>query len=868
MIRYVCIFILSLLLCSVSRQSVAQDTTFDLEQPIRLETNIVGIDSLSTLFFNEHDLVLVYSSQVIAPSTKLSVSPSDMIVDVLQAIAGQNQASFEQSQNRIIFSTASIPEEIVLHGYVYDLTTNESLSGVIVETDDGENYTFSNESGYFSLKVTSEEVVYFSHLGYESYRLEDIENGNKTIHLKENATFQPIEINEQRSYVKDVSTGSVIIGSDLWNESQLEMMTSGVKELVERQPFVTHQGEGQGELNVKGGGHDQNLILIDNMHIYEMNHAFGLNSIFIAPTLKKMDLATVGMPARYGDRLSSVLSATLKDGDHKSHHRYIDVSMTDAVFQADGPLTEKGSSTYNVGLRQSLYDLYLPKILRSFTKYEDSFLGYRDIFVKYRHRPVKTINISGTMYFGSDKLFLNSKESFLGDEFTLDLKSSLTWYNNLWTINYDQVLGNRLHLHMDLGGLKYGQEMSSIYDLNDVTISEDYFKVSLSSSVEDLKYQIHLDYYSDGKHKLQAGYQYLKQVMAPSILQYIKKFSDSDSYGPDRYTCDTHSFYIEDIYSPVKDLQVYAGLRFSRFNYGGRFDAWQPRLKLEYVLKEPGLSLSAGYTESTQFAHLLSNTGLGLPSDIWVPSTDRLLPERSRNVEAAIEYRINKNISINGMVYRRWLSNVVDYKDFVHLFILDVFQSDASVYFDSENDWEDGISQGSSELYGLSTGLSAHYSDWSSTLQFSQARGEVTIAGINEGLPFPSRYDTPIDINHYLSYRLGSRWSMESNLIYTSGRTFTLGLEEYDTVLGITELAANGRNNFRLPPYIRWDLRFNYEKKMNKGRLFMEFGVRNVLNRRNAFYIYLINDPISDRTILRKVSLIPIHPSIAMKYRW
>lgn len=868
MIRYVCISILTLVLYNVSGQGINKGNSFALEQPFGQQAIDIGIDSVSILFFNRHDIVLVYSSAIIAPETKLSIAASDKIIDVLESISRQNDASFEEASGRITFVSKAPPKKIVLNGYVFDHATNETLSGVIVESSDGTNYTFTNESGYFSITMPLDEVLYFSHLGYDTYTMQDFNENKAAIYLKENTTFQTIEINEQKSAVKDVSSGSVIIGSDLWNQSQQELMTSGVKELVERQPFVTHQGEGQGELNVKGGGHDQNLILIDNMHIYEMNHAFGLNSIFITPTLKQLDLASIGMPARYGDRLSSVLSATLKDGDPDEHHKFVDVSLTNAVFQADGPLTAKGNSTYNIGLRQSLYNLYLPQVLRNFTKYENSSLGYRDLFLKFRHRPMKTLNISGTAYIGTDNLYLNSLEPFLGEELSLDLKSSLKWYNHLWVINYDQVVGSKLHLHMDVGGLRYGQEMSSEYDFIENIFPDNYFKVSIASQIKDFKYHVHMDYYSGSRHKLQLGYQYLNQAMAPSILQYLKEYTDQGGSVPEEYKCNTHSFYIEDIYSPLKNLQVYAGLRFSRFEFGSRFDAWQPRLKAEYALDNPRLNVSVGYSESTQFAHLLSNTGLGLPSDIWVPSTEDLLPESSRNIEAAITYAFNDHISLNGMYYKRWLSNVVDYKDFVHLFILDVFQNDASIYFDEESKWEDGISQGNSEVNGFSTGLTATYAPWSTTIQFSHNIGNVTIKDINDGLAFPSRYDTPIDINHNLIYKFSPKWSVESNYIYTSGSAFTLGLEEYETVLGITRLAASGRNNFRLPAYSRLNLRFNYERPYANGHLYVSFGAKNILNRKNAFYIYLINDPSSNRTILRKVSLVPIHPTLSVKYRW
>lgn len=827
-----------------------------------------NIESITDYLEEYHDINLVYNASLLDGKKQVSVPTNSSLKLVLDGICREHNLQFSVVDNRILFRP--MIKEVRVQGRIFDSESGEYLSSVIVEDMDSDAYTFTNDYGFFSLSIPPDHRVHVSHIGYKSDTLEKKDFDSKVFYLKSNLTLQLVLIAESNDGKDDINTSSRLLSSDTWSMIESEILNNSIDDVIRKQSSVHSGSEGQTGFFVRGGTPDQNLILIDNMHIYEASHTFGLNSIFVKKSLKQIELNAEGMPARYGDRISAVLNATLKAGDKEKFGGSLSASLDELLFQVDGPLLQNGKTTINLAGRKSLHSLYISPILKKFTRYKKGVIDYFDFFGKVNHRFSNTSSASLTVYTGGDLFSLDRLERIEQEfkSYEVDIRSKLKWNNRLVSFNYDNVITDKMHLHVDAGYLDYGQISTGYYSYKTVGEVPDDYQTIVYSGNEDNKVSTYLDYYIDDEHRLKIGGEYLIQRMNPALFQ-IDSLLPDEIVNSDRkkYTSRSLSLYAEDTYTPSSVFTLYGGLRYTRYKNAGVHEGWQPRLKAQYTPWKERLILKASYSYNVQFSHLLVNTGLGLPSDLWVPSTKDIAPQRSHNLDLSMRFNATSTLNFDVSYFSKRLSNVIEYQEEVNIYLIDFLSNPRGFDFSLDNRWEEYVLQGKGRASGVSFGMDYLSDKLAFWLQYTYARDKRTFDKLNNGEEFRYRYDRPHDINLGLWWKINPRWSLTSRFVYTSGNTFSLALEEYDSFLGIILSSSDKRNNYRMPAYHRLDVSAKYSRALRNGKqLDVIFGVNNIYNQRNPHYIYIYSDPIDNSNSLRKVSLFPILPKMKVSY--
>ncbi|MEM9921919.1 MAG: TonB-dependent receptor, partial [Bacteroidota bacterium] len=316
--------------------------------------------------------------------------------------------------------------------------------------------------------------------------------------------------------------------------------------------------------------------------------------------------------------------------------------------------------------------------------------------------------------------------------------------------------------------------------------------------------------------------------------------------------------YLEDEWQITPRLHANIGLRASLWQADEKtYYNLQPRLAATYDL-QPNIQLKASYSYMSQYLHLLTTTGIGLPNDLWVPTTDRVAPQDSWQIVAGVEYRRNKffDLSIEG--YFKKLNNVITYQE-----------GSSLTSIDAEN-WENNVTTGEGWAYGLEIFVDKNFGRTTGWLSYTLAWSLRQFDRVNLGQTFPFRYDRRHNLKLVLIHRLGSNWELSGNWVYGTGLATTLPISEYQASIpgfsGRSELAINfgEKNSFRLPNYHRLDIGANYSFGKNTKSHTLSFGFYNIYNRRNPLYYRLsrgTRNPLNPRgKQYIEVSLLPITP--------
>ncbi len=758
-------------------------------------------------------------------------------------------------------------------GVVIDSTTGESIPGALVIEKMSKKAVVSNEEGYFIIFLpTGPANLSIQYYGYKSIeKVIAITGKTNLIVNMEHSLLLPTIIVDGRSRINLHTSGDII---DVFKNHEVYSITGGKDPINSARisPGVQSGGEGQSGLYVRGGSPDQNLILLDGVAIYEANHIVGISSIFIDETINSASLIKNGFPARYGGRLSSVLDVQLKLGDSTTHKRSITVGVPGAQFHINGPLYGN-KTTYNVAGKVSWLNFYVNELLTPFTKFDNIDVRYSDFVAKINHQFGKGSSLSLTMYSGADKLSLFKIDTARNDKLQLNLtdRNELKWSNQLASLKYTKIFNDRWVLKMQSGYLRYRSGARSSYTFEslavDTTIRRE-LDVITSSQIDDLNVRGDLDFYVNSAHTLRAGINRTYHSVNPAIKQSTfildekeSKINDSDST---RHTVETN-LYIEDNFKLNSSLFIYAGLHAAIYKLDDgkdRFSSFQPRLNVIYSPSTRHV-ITAAYSRMAQFSHLISNSGLGLPTSIWVPSTDKVNPELATQYSIKYDFNITKSIYVSLGGYWKVFDNLLELTKPIELFYFLIDDQAIVPVYNNNKDWERNLIVGKGLARGIEWLIHKRLGQTQGWLSVTHAKNERQFPNLNKGRTYLANFDRPWDVNAGLTHKINSNWTVGAQFVYGSGRLFTLSYEEFSTnFLPITLVNTNDRNNYRLQPFHQLSLNASYYKT---GKLFdsrIDFNVYNVYNRLNPYFVYIYRNAETNTDLGRKVSILPITPSI------
>jgi len=764
-----------------------------------------------------------------------------------------------------------ISQTITISGYVQDKASGEKLIGVNIYDTQAQTGTVSNTYGFYSYTCNGNAELEISYVGYanQTITINSKKDTILNIDLSGETVLDQIEISATKTKRIQEETQMSTIDVPILQIKSIPALLGEVDVLKALQllPGVQSGGEGQSGFYVRGGSPDQNLILLDGIPVYNASHLFGFFSVFNADAIKDVKLIKGGFPARYGGRLSSVLEINMKEGNSKEFKGSGSIGLVSSKLTLEGPLVKDKTSFIISGRRTYIDLLAKPFIKKGFS--EDGQSGdtgyfFYDVNAKINHKFSDKDRLYFSFYGGEDKFFFNTKETFGDNRDVVD--TGLDWGNTTAALRWNHLVTNKLFINSSLTYSKYNLDTRAKYG-TEFTNPADNEEISLSyiSGIRDIAGRIDVDFVPNPQHYIKYGLNTIWHTFIPGTfnLKQIDPSRNQDfelQLGQDNIGTAEYSAYIEDDYKVNSKLKINGGLHFSGFNVQGKnYISLQPRISSRLLLDEKS-SLKASFATMRQYIHLLSFEGIGLPTDLWLPTTKRVKPQDSWQFALGYARTLGEfEFSVEG--YYKEMKNVISYKDGSGVFEF--------------SDWEDRVTQGDGKSYGLELLLQKKLGRLTGWLGYTLSWSTRQFEELNFGKEFPYRYDRRHDISLVLSYKLSEKISLAGSWVYGTGNAITLANAKYsglvtniDRVSGFTASYYKDRNDFRMNAYHRMDIGINFTKKKKKFERTWSFGAYNAYNRKNPFYIYSDYDYDSGSEKLKQASLFPIIPYFSYNFKF
>jgi len=628
-----------------------------------------------------------------------------------------------------------------------------------------------------------------------------------------------------------------------------------VMKIIQLMPGVQSVGEGSTGLYVRGGGPDQNLILLDKAQVYNASHMMGFFSVFNPDAIKDVTLIKGGIPAQYGGRISSVLDIKMNEGNSKKLSAAGGLGLIASRLTIEGPLV-KDKSSFIVSGRRTYADLFL-KMSRD-TLLNNSKLYFYDLNLKANYR-----------FSDKDRLFLSGY--FGRDVFGFSNVFGFDWGNATGTLRWNHLFGNKRFMNTIMVSSNYNYTFKINFEGDEI---------KLISGIQNYNLKVGLHWFPSVLNNVKFGANAMFHRFFPpsfeSNIEGFENFKIQERYGLES------GIYASNEQTISKKLSANYGLRYSLFNLMGpvddyTYDEWrenvidtttygkaeifktyggiEPRLALTYLLNKKS-SVKISYNRTRQYIHLLSNSSAGSPTDLWIPSGSVVKPQIGDQVALGYFRNFRDNTFETSVeVYYKYLQNQIDYKNGANI----IFNPTIEAELLFGNGWSYGVEFFVNKSVGRLTG-------W---LGYTLSRTERQIEEINNWEHYPARYDRTHDVSLVLCYDLSMRLKLAGTWVYASGNavTFPVGKYEFD---GHIVNFYTERNGYRMPPYHRMDVSLTIEgKKDKKLKSSWNFSIYNLYARQNAYSISFKQSKVDpSKTEAVQLSLFSIVPAITWNFKF
>jgi outer membrane receptor for ferrienterochelin and colicin len=763
-----------------------------------------------------------------------------------------------------------------------------TISGTITEDGSGENLiganvfelnssqgTTSNTYGFYSLTLPKDSVyLRISYVGYQSniFKLKLRADTTVNISLRENGLLQEIVFSAESEDEIQNSTrmGTIEVPVDHIKALPALMGEVDLMKVLQLLPGVQSGTEGGSGLYVRGGGPEQNLILLDGVPVYNASHLFGFFSVFNADAINHVELIKGGFPARYGGRLSSVIDIRMKEGNKEKIQGEGAIGLIASRVTVEGPL-KKNKSSFIVSGRRTYVDLLARPILKNATKGEET-AGYffYDLNAKINYVLGSKNKIYLSTYMGDDKAYARSRYSSGDQDKRLknDDQFGLKWGNITSAIRWNSILSSKLFSNVTATYSRYrfgvSADSEEVYTSPDTSVVS-YYHTSYKSGIRDYGMKVDFDYIPSPAHYIRFGAQAVNHLFTPGVLAYKSESVADTTVGAKSLSSREFFAYAEDDILLHPKLKVNVGVHASAFLTGSKqYQSVQPRLSARFLVNEK-ISLKASYAQMTQYIHLLTNAGIGLPTDLWVPSTPKIKPEQSFITSVGGAWNVKPAYEVSVEAYYKTMNGIIEYKE-------------GASYLDIEQDWQDKVEAGTGRSYGSEFFLQKKKGRVSGWLGYTLSWTDRTFKNINHGKTFPYRYDRRHDVEVTLSYKWKPTKDFSLTWVYGTGAAVSLPQSQYmsypeypnapgEFYSGTYIDYYGGRNAYRMRAYHRLDLGYTSTKKTKWGERSWSISVYNAYNRRNPFFIDVGTDKKGQAKFIQ-YSLFPTIPSIAYRFKF
>ena len=789
-------------------------------------------------------------------------------------------------------------EKHTISGYITDINNGESIVGANIYCKDLGVGVTSNTYGFYSL--TLPEGLYnisYSFIGYKTEK-KDFQLKTSIIHDVEfelsSVNIQEVVVRADKSIVEKTQTSMIEVPIEQIKTIPAFLGEVDVIKAIQLLPGV-QSSEGSSGFYVRGGGPDQNLILLDGVPVYNASHIGGLFSVFNADAIKTVRLTKGGFPARFGGRLSSVLQIDMKEGNMKEFRGDATIGLISSKLTLEGPIV-KDKTSFIVAGRRTYADLFVKPFMPEST---DLTLYFYDLNAKINHRISKNDRLYLSAYMGNDEFGVNydpsQEEKSTGEEDgTLDF--GLGYGNITSTLRWNHLFSDKLFSNTTLTYSRYSFNTDfGLTATQSTNIGSENLNINFGylAGIEDLGSKIDFEYIPNPNHDIKFGTSYTYHHFFPgeTNLNFSIDYPVLDTINSD-VTLDTvinfsgntnvHEmfFYLEDDMKITDRLQANVGLHIGYYSLANNTSttniglieklndksnfSFQPRVSARYLLTEDW-SAKVSYAKMQQNIHLLSNSSVGFPSDIWVPAIDSVPSQTSEQWAANITtqfYNGQFELSLEG--YYKTMKDLIAYKA-------------GYSNLESTEAWQNAVETGGDgESYGAELFLQKKKGKTTGWLGYTLSWTNRRFDNINFGDWFPYKYDRRHDFSLVLSHKFNEKWDIGATWVYGTGNALTfpqgvyLGIPQnnaWDDQVSVELVESYGsRNSTRLPSYHRLDFAVNKHSKKRNFESTWTFGAYNIYNRKNPWFAYL--SYVNNERVANQVSLFPIIPSISYRIQF
>lgn len=803
-----------------------------------------------------------------------------------------------------ISSNAQQKKNFTISGYVKDASNGEISIGANVYIKELLKGGSTNQYGFYS--ITVEEGTYTlisSYVGYEDFVKPIVLDKDYRINIDLKPTainVSEVEVSSERA---DKNVSSTTMGAVKLDMEEIKKIPAFLGEVdilktIQLLPGVKSAGDGNTGSYVRGGGPDQNLILLDEAVVYNASHLLGFFSVFNGDAIKNVNLIKGGMPAQYGGRLASVLDISMKEGNNKAYHAQGGIGIVSSRLTIEGPI-KKDTSSFIVSGRRTYIDVLARPFAKKDSPLKKSGAYFYDLNAKVNYRLSDKDRIFLSGYFGRDILNFSDNAS----QFHLNI----AWGNATGVVRWNHLFSNKLF--MNVSGIfsdynfSFGAEQSG-------------FEFKLFSGIRDWNAKVDFGYYPTVRHEVKFGANYIFHTFTPTSVSAKQGETTFDFGNVVKNKAHEAALYLSDDFDVTDKIKLHAGLRYSYFMQIGPFDRYrkdpvngqttnidhyksnskvadygglEPRINIRFELN-PKSSIKASYTYNLQYIHLASLSAVTLPTDTWVPCSELVKPQKGTQYSVGYFRNFQNNTyEASVEVYYKDLKNQIEYKDGA--------LPAGDVNDNADNQFTFGVGQ----AYGAEFFLKKRLGKFNGWIGYTLSYTNRNFPELNGGRTFYAKYDRRHDGSLVLSYDLTKKWKFAAVFVYGTGNAITIPVSYY-YIDGnfVTEYGA--RNSFRMPPYHRLDIsatytpdrtkKKEYKRERLKSRYEREgkdvstirepwyknyesswnFSIFNVYNRHNPYIVYFATQGSPyDGTLkikAKQVYLFPILPSITWNFNF
>lgn len=783
----------------------------------------------------------------------------------------------------VIFS-----QKATISGYVTDSNNGEALIGAKIFIPSIKQGSITNNYGFYSLTLPlGKYTIEYRYSSFSTLTKEIDLTKDVTVNIELGAAvnnLNEVEINAKKGEnVNSVQLGQVELEMEQIKTLPAFMGEVDVIKTIQLLPGVSSVSEGGQGFYVRGGGPDQNLVLVDEAVVYNAAHLFGFFSVFNADAVKSVNLTKGGMPANFGGRMSSVLEVNMNEGNNKSFKVKGGIGAISSRITVEGPL-KKDKGSFILSGRRTYIDVIMKAAIPDTSPFAGTSYFFYDFNLKLNYKVTKKDRIFLSGYYGKDVFSFGNRQ----DDFSV----KMPWGNGIASLRWNHLFNPKLFMNVTTTFTDYMFKFGS---------AQDQFRFSLNSGVRDLGAKVDFSYYPNAKHKIKWGADYIFHTFTPTSVSAESDSVVFDTGLAQKLYSHESAIYITDEFDLSENWKFNAGLRYSTYQHVGPFTRYikgdigtpdstieygkgdlikfygglEPRFSFRWLLPDKS-SIKAGYSFNYQYVHLTSLSAVSLPTDIWYPTTDIAKPQNGW--QTSIGYFKNFDddkweTSIEA--YYKGMNNLIEYKE-------------GALPGDNVNDNTDNLLVfGKGWSYGVELFIKRCFGKLTGWVGYTWSKTERKFEDLNEGNPFPAKYDRRHDLSIVATYKLNDRWTFGSSFIYATGNTLTLPTSWYVQEQNLL-FNYGSRNSTRMAPYHRLDLSATWYDKATKTKvdpttgLKMEvkkrfrhnwaFSIYNVYNRANPFFLYVDNDGdflTGDfKLSVKQVTLFPVIPSVTWNFEF